>query len=294
MFSIKIFTPMKKSSLIILIIASLQFKVFAQENINNYKYFIVPTSYSFFNEEDKFQINSLTKFLFNKYGFTAFLQNEELPQELTKNKCLALYVNVEEEKSLFKTKLRIDLKDCGGRLVMSSKVGETREKQFDKAFNLALRDAFETYQNINYKYVPSNNVVPVTLEPEIQEPIATKDKEIERLKEEVKALKEVKEETTQIIETPKVVAIEPELKINETKVEMIEESSNLLYAQPIENGFQVVDTTPKIVMILLETGKSNVYMVKGKNAMVYQEDGSWYLSENEGDKVSVKPINIKF
>lgn len=294
MFSIKIFTPMKKSSLIILIIASLQFKVFAQENINNYKYFVVPTSYSFFNEEDKFQINSLTKFLFNKYGFTAFLQNEELPQELTKNKCLALYVNVEEEKSLFKTKLRIDLKDCGGRLVMSSKVGETREKQFDKAFNLALRDAFETYQNINYKYVPSNNVVPVTLEPEIQEPIATKDKEIERLKEEVKALKEVKEETTQIVETPKVVAIEPELKINETKVEMIEESSNLLYAQPIENGFQVVDTTPKIVMILLETGKSNVYMVKGKNAMVYQEDGFWYLSENEGDKVSVKPLNIKF
>lgn len=294
MFSIKIFTPMKKSSLIILIIASLQFKVFAQENINNYKYFIVPTSYSFFNEEDKFQINSLTKFLFNKYGFTAFLQNEELPQELTKNKCLALYVNVEQEKSLFKTKLRIDLKDCGGRLVMSSNVGETREKQFDKAFNLALRDAFETYQNINYKYVPSNNVVPVTVEPEIQEPIATKDKEIERLKEEVKTLKEVKEETTQIVETPRVVAIEPELKINETKVEMIEESSNLLYAQPIENGFQVVDTTPKIVMILLETGKSNVYMVKGKNAMVYQEDGSWYLSENEGDKVSVKPLNIKF
>ena len=285
---------MKKLSLIILIIAGLQFKVFAQNDINNYKYVIVPTSYSFFNEEDKFQINSLTKFLFNKYGFTAFLQNEELPQELTKNKCLALYVNVEEEKSLFKTKLRIDLKDCGGRLVMSSKVGETREKQFDKAFNLALRDAFETYQNINYKYVPSNNVVPVTLEPEIQEPIATKDKEIERLKEEVKALKEVKEETTQIVENPKVVAIEPELKINETKVEMIEESSNLLYAQPIENGFQVVDTTPKIVMILLETGKSNVYMVKGKNAMVYQEDGSWYLSENEGDKVSVKPLNIKF
>ncbi len=291
---------MKKLSLIILIIAGFQFKVFAQEIINNYKYIIVPTSYSFFNEEDKFQINSLTKFLFNKYGFTAFLQNEELPQDLITNKCLALYVNVEEEKSFFKTKLRIDLKDCGGGVVMSSKVGETREKQFDKAFNLALRDAFETYQHINYKYAPSKNDAPVTVESEIQEPIATKDKEIERLKEEVKTLKEVKEvkevkeETAKIVETTKAVTKEPELKINETKVELIEESSNLLYAQPIENGFQVVDTTPKIVMILLETGKSNVYMVKGKNAMVYQEDGSWYLSENEGDKVSVKPLNIKF
>lgn len=297
MFSIKNFTPMKKLSLIILIIAGLQFKVFAQEIINNYKYIIVPTEYSFLKEEDKYQLNSLTKFLFNKYGYTAFLQNEDLPQDLKKNRCLALYTDVVEEKGFLKTKLRIDLKDCGGKVVMSSKVGETREKQFDKAFNLALRDAFETYQNINYKYVPSNNVVPVTLEPEIQEPIATKDKEIERLKEEVKALKEVKEvkeEITQIVETPKVVAKEPELKIKETKVEMLEESSNLLYAQPIENGFQVVDTTPKIVMILLETGKSNVYIVKGKNAMVYQEDGSWYLSENEGDKVSVKPLNIKF
>jgi hypothetical protein len=68
----------------------------------------------------------------------------------------------------------------------------------------------------------------------------------------------------------------------------------LLYAQPVENGFQVVDTSPKIVMILLETAKSNVFIVKGQNAIVYKEEGSWYLSKNDGTKVSIEALNIKF
>ncbi|HEX9828033.1 MAG TPA: hypothetical protein VGA80_15645, partial [Flavobacteriaceae bacterium] len=74
----------------------------------------------------------------------------------------------------------------------------------------------------------------------------------------------------------------------------VKEASNLLYAQPVENGFQVVDTSPKIVMILLETAKSNVFIVKGQDAIVYKEEGSWYLSKNDGTKVSIEALNIKF
>lgn len=293
MFSIKYLIPMKKLCFIILIITGLQFKVVAQEIINNYKYIIIPTQYDFLKEDDKYQLNSLTKFLFNKYGYTAFLQNDELPEDLKKNRCLGLYADVIDEKAFLKTKLRIDLKDCGGNVVMTSRIGETREKEFAKAFNLALRDAFETYQNFDYKYVPSKNDAIESSKPLTDKPVEAKDKEIERLKEEVKTLKQEKVEP-KTVDSPKAVAKEPELKINETKVEIVEESSNVLYAQPIENGYQVVDTTPKIVMILLETGKTNVYIVKGQNAMVYKEDGTWYLSKNEGDKVSVEPLNIKF
>jgi hypothetical protein len=291
---------MKKLSLIILLIIGLQIKAFAQNSINNYKYVIVPTSYSFLNEEDKYQLNSLTKFLFNKYGYTALLSNEELPQDLNKNRCLALYADVVNDKGLFKTKLKIDLKDCGGIIVMSSKVGETREKEFAKAYNLALRDAFETFQKINYSYEPSNNTVSLPTTSVVNENTEEKEKEIERLQEELKSLKEEKKMEPQKVEVPMPAVKEAETEVkeietkaNETKIE-VKEATDLLYAQPIENGYQVVDTTPKIVMILLKTPQSNVYIVKDQDAIVYKEEGKWFLSKNDGNKVSIEALNIKF
>jgi hypothetical protein len=291
---------MKKLSLIILLITCLQFKVFAQESINHYKYIIVPTTYSFLGEEDKYQLNSLTKFLFDKYGYTAFLANEELPQDLKNNRCLALYADVVDDKGLFKTKLRIDLKGCDGSIVMSSKIGETREKEFAKAYNLALRDAFETYQNANYKYEPSHKITSTPALPAVTENTAEKEKEIERLQEELKSLKEEKKMETKTVDVPIPAVKEAKADIKEIKTEAketkieVKEASNLLYAQPVENGFQVVDTSPKIVMILLETAKSNVFIVKGQDAIVYKEEGSWYLSKNDGTKVSIEALNIKF
>lgn len=284
---------MKRTGIIILLLLSLQFKAFSQNSINNYKYIIVPTSYGFLGEEDKYQINSLTKFLFNKYGFTAFLQNEALPQDLMKDRCLALYADVSNDKGLFKTKLKIDLKDCGGMVVMSSKVGETREKDFSKAYNLALRDAFETFQNADYHYEP-NSKTEASVKVQESEPIAEKEKEIVAPNTDKQVLNESNKAVVEVVGVAAVLEEKPAMEINETQVEVIEKSSNLLYAQPIENGFQVVDTTPKIVMILLETGKSNVFAVKGQNAIVYKEDGFWYMSKNDGEKVSVETLNIKF
>ena len=45
---------------------------FAQKNINNYKFIIVPKQYEFQKSEDSYQINSLTKFLFERDGFITF------------------------------------------------------------------------------------------------------------------------------------------------------------------------------------------------------------------------------
>jgi len=47
-------------------------------------------------------------------------------------------------------------------------------------------------------------------------------------------------------------------------------------------------------MILLKTGVSDVYLVKGEDAIVYKENGKWMLSKvtMSGNKVS--PLNVKF
>lgn len=274
---------------------------FSQSNINDYKYIIVPNQYDFLKENDRYQINSLTEFLFNKYGYQAYMQDEEFPQDLHNNRCLGLTADVINESNMFKTKLRIDLIDCNGIVVQSSKFGESREKVFAKAYNLALRDAFSTFQNMDYVYQP-NEAILSKVKPQSTTAVANakEQEEIARLKGEIKALKEEKVESVEVVkpiaESKMVEKLNVESITKETTeiaVEIETISSGVLYAQPIENGFQIVDTTPKKVMVLKNSGVKDVFTVEGKKAIVYKKGDNWMYSES-GDILKGDIINIKF
>lgn len=268
------------------------------EVIDNYKYIIVPLKYEFLNESDKYQLNSLTKFLFNKYGYTAFLENDPFPDDLRSNRCLALKAEVVKDRGGFlSTKLIINLMNCNGELVVASKVGKSREKEFKIAYNLALRNAFETFQFYKYNYKPDPNIEALSSNLNVEssalndEETKKAQEEIERLKQEVAALKEEKK-----VEKAVIIPVAETSSVNKKieQSEALNEDRKVLFAQPIENGFQVVDTAPKVVMILLETPKANTFIVKDQNAIVYKEDGFWYLSKNDGKSTSLETLNIKF
>ncbi|MFK7834472.1 MAG: hypothetical protein AB8B52_14450 [Winogradskyella sp.] len=241
----------------------------AQKNINYYKYVIIPKSFEFSKGEDQYQLNSLLKFLFNKHGYEAYFL-DELPEDLKKDRCLGLMAEVSNDESgMFKTKLGIALKDCFENVLMTSKIGESRLKQYDKAYNQALRDAFETFQNLNYIYTA-------------QESLAQTPKEE---KQPVKEMVKVEE---------KVAVPSLETETNQSASEIKSEISEIFYAQTIPSGFQLVNSEPKVVMILLSTSAKEVFIVKDKNAIVYKNQGKWFYSENDGVSTLEKEVNIKF
>lgn len=268
---------------------------FSQDNINDYKYIVVPNQYGFLKEKDQYQLNALTKFLFNKYGYTAFLQNEDFPDDLKINRCLALYLDANLEKALFKTKMRLDLSDCNGEIVISSKIGETREKEFSKSYNLALRDAFETFKELNYNYQPNANIIAKGSSTNTSKEIEKSKSEIERLQKEIEVLKEEKE--TVKVGVPKTAVPIQKESVKEITIEPTANPSDALdvfYAQPIDNGFQIIDTTPKKVMVLFYSSIPDTFIVKGRDAIVYKKEGLWILAENDGSNLNTEVINIKF
>jgi beta-phosphoglucomutase-like phosphatase (HAD superfamily) len=283
---------MTKAFFILSFLILAYFNAFSQSNINDYKYVIVPNQYDFLKENDRYQINSLTKFLFNKYGYQAYMQDEEFPEDLHNNRCLGLTVDVINDSGFFKTKLRIELKDCDGIVVQSSKFGESREKEYAKAYNLALRDAFSTFQNMDYSYLPNETILSKAKQQSTTAVASAKEQEeIARLKGEIKALKEEKveivEDTLPGVESKKVE------ELLATTLDTKELKSELLYAQPIDNGFQIVDTSPKKVMVLKNSGVKDVFTVEGKKAIVYKKGDNWMYSES-GDILKGVIINIKF
>jgi hypothetical protein len=274
-----------------------QTQLTAQASLNDYKYIVVPKQFDFLSSQDQYQTSSLTKFLFNKHGYTVFFDDDDLPQDLSENRCLGLKSDIKELKGFLITKLQIDLVDCKGNVVISSAIGETKVKAYQKAYHIAIRDAFVTYQFFDYKYVPSVSA-------KSNDSDASNIYEIERLKMEVEALKAKQDNVEPITEVKKLEVI----KVSETQDGYVKEAANtllgaevtaavkesILYAQPIANGFQIVDTEPKKVMILLDTGTPDVFIVKGEDAIVYKKEGFWVYAINTGENLQLSVLNLKF
>lgn len=297
---------MKTKFLSLLIACFVVTTTFSQSNLNSYKYVIVPNKFDFLKEKDQYQLNSLTKFLFEKYGFIALMEGDNYPDDLTQNRCLALKSDVLKDSGMFKTKLGVEFKDCNDKVVLLTENGESREKEYAKAYTEALRNAFKQVEVLNYAYVPSKTSATTVARVETTNTAS----EIEKLKAEIEALKQKKEEVVEIVEVKEVVeekpaqmpikigtTLEPKIEVKETKTleaGVKEVLASVLYAQEIENGYQLVDSTPKVVYKIKKTSIKDVFLVENKDATLYKKEGNWILEFYENNALKQQVLNIKF
>ncbi len=122
------------------------------QNINDYQYVIIPEKYDFAKSIDAYQLNSLTQFLFNKYGFDSYRERDKMPFGLEVGSCNALYADVESKSSFLTAKFKVILKDCNGEIIFISEQGKSKDKDFKRAYHEALRNAFVSIEELKYKY----------------------------------------------------------------------------------------------------------------------------------------------
>jgi len=290
---------MKSKYIALLLAVFMSVTMFSQTNLNNYKYVIVPNKFDFLKEKDQYQLNSLTKFLFQKYGFEALMEGEKYPEDLIRNRCLALKSNLIKDSGMFKTKLGLELKDCNDAVVYTSEYGESREKDYQKAYTEALRNAFNSIEALAYSYQPGA-MIATSAPQETHETNTAVAAEIQQLKEEIQNLKKEKEVVVEVAEqevtiVPEVQAVKQPIKeVKKTEVVVKEASTGVLYAQAIENGFQLVDSSPKVVYKIKKTGIADVFMVENKNATLYKKGDNWILEYYENNVLKQEELTIKF
>ncbi|WP_237276225.1 hypothetical protein [Tenacibaculum ovolyticum] len=248
---------MKKVLFILLMITT---SIFSQKQVNKYKYVIVPNKFDFVKEKDKYQTSSLTKFLFNKYGFITFLADENLPVDLVDNKCLALFGTVKSNSNLFTTKTIVELRDCSGRIIYSSNEGKSKIKDYKKAYHEAIRNSFESIKKIKYKYEP---VVGTSIKQEV--------KNINKIQK-LKVISD-SEMTTNNIKDANVIS---------------------LYAQPTVNGFQLINTKPEVVFQILKTSVEDVFILKNKKGILYKDNNIWIVEFYLKGVKFIEKYQIKF
>lgn len=231
---------------------------FAQQ-VNDYQYVVVPSKFSFLKKPNEYGLNELAKALFEKYGFVTYLETDDIPEDVRNYNCNKLYADVLENNNFTTTKLTIVLKDCTNKILFTSQEGKSREKDWKIGYVSAFRDAAKSLDNLNYKYNGT---------------ITTTGREAEKT-----------------INAPAITT-----ELTQVHSQQTQQDVATLFAQPIENGFQLVDNTPKVVMKIYKTGSKDSYIAEKDQlkGMLRQDKGRWIFEYYTAGQLKTETLSIKF
>ena len=280
--------------------------LFAQKNINSYKYVLVPEQYEFQKEADQYQINSLVKFLFDKSGFEVLSTSETYPEDLAKNPCMALKGVVKKEPAFLMTKVKVNLVDCYNNVVYSSADGKSKIKDYQKSYHEAIRRAFASVDSLGYTYNGSVVEREVQVAKTLETPVVTSEpkKEVvvqvaepkqEKVTKPVKVEKEVKVAKTAVV-TPVVVKEPKPVKTYSLEGTYFIDMWGECVIAKKGDGYTVVGGDEDFEFATItNTSKSNLFMVKKTGFKQTQllelnGDGNLQIDSNNGVKI-YKRIN---
>ncbi|MEG3658045.1 hypothetical protein V5097_11580 [Arenibacter palladensis] len=273
----------------------------SQAELNKYKYIIVPTKFETFKNENQYQTSTIIKYNLVENGFTAVYDND-MPADLLANRCLGLLLNLKDDSSMFTTKVTLTLKDCQSNVVYTTVEGSSKEKDYKSAYSEAIKECFKSLTGIGYKYEPSGDTAQATVsfkndvkrieekasvapKQNLPNPVVQQKATLEE--QSYKSMEPVQSNITKAENMPTVALPDVDYKT---------EDSGVLYAQAIANGFQLVDSTPKITLRMYATSQANFYIAQGDvhSGVVLKKGDKWYFEYYEGDKLMGQELNIKF
>jgi len=241
---------------------------YSQNSLNSYKYVIVPERFGFSKENNQYGLSSTTQLLLQQKGFVAEIGSNELPPAVAANKCSSLIADVLEKNGIFTTNLTLVLKDCQGNVLFKSKEGKSREKEWPLAYNGALRDAFTSLDKVPYQYDSTAG--------------RTVNQMAGQTQQTVPALATAQVQTAASAPAP---VGDPGAGIADT-----------LYAQAVPNGYQLIDITPKKVLVLLKTSVPDYYIATAgtSSGVVFKKDDGWFFEYYKDGKLVSQRLKVSF
>lgn len=223
---------------------------------NDNKTIVLSKKLTIFKDDNKYGLADLLKTYFSSKGYKVYFQEDGLPEFYAANACTYLLAYLKEDNNFLQTKIAIEVQTCTKEIVASSNFEASKEKDLKMAHKIVLRKAFES---LDFK----------------------------KLDDYFSKKNNVK--TTNNANS--VAQILPQKK-EEVKEFTLEQ----FFAIPINNGYKIVNSEPKLLFYLYNTSQKEVYLYKSdtKNGVVVKIEGYWVLEYEENEIVKQEILNIKF
>jgi hypothetical protein len=150
---------MKKLSILMLAICSTV--VFGQK-VSDYKYVSIPEKFTSFKGDSYGLETALAKALKSKKYTVLPASKDQWPWEAKDNSCNVLNADVQNLKSFFSNKLKIEFKDCNNKVLFESK-GSSDIKDFEEGLAEALKDALKSIGISNPVQVAATESTPAVV-----------------------------------------------------------------------------------------------------------------------------------
>lgn len=274
-----------------------------EAQLNKYQFVVVPEKFLEFQEENQHHTSTLIKLLFSREGFTTYYERQ-VPDTLISS-CKGLKVDLLDESSMLRTRAILVLKDCKGKEVFRTAQGDSREKDLKVGFREAIEMAFKSIETQNYKYEPDTTAqeaeTPVTLNfhndvKSLEESGDTAQSGRKRAPDRT-VLQEATPEVQRYEDrSPKPSDYNSGAPEGPGKTESGDAAPEVWYAQRLPNGFQLVDSSPRIRLTLMETSMPEVYLAENEatNGLVYKHQDRWCFEYYQDGEKLVQELHIKF
>ena len=136
---------MKHLFLTLVIIVTCSNLSLAQKTLSDYSFVVVPDEFEFLSKANQYQLNDMAKYYLTKNGFNTYYFSE-LPSV---DNCDGLWADVESIAGFTRTKILVVLKDCKGIEVYRSEPGASKQKEYKKSYQDALRKAFLSFEELD-------------------------------------------------------------------------------------------------------------------------------------------------
>lgn len=294
---------------IFFLVFAVVFKI-SSAQFNDFKYVVVPVKYDAFKNQNQFKTSTITKYLLVKKGLNV-VYSDDLPEDLKKNGCLGLNVDLKDLSTMFTTKAMLVFTDCDGIEVYRTKEGRSKEKNFELSYKQAIEKAIESMEMLNYSYDQEQIGESVIKSTETQSDSVQKDyqkskgeavivnmsNDLKKLRPDEKKEYVIEKEATTDRQIHKAIAIKESNLVKKTVSTPKASEIQMLYAQATDTGYQLVDTTPKVVYNLTSTSLDDTYLVEGIDdgkGLLHKKEGKWLLEYNSKNGKTIRELNIKF
>ena len=246
--------------------------------LDQYRYFIVPKQFKAFNKPNEYKTSTLVKYLLINNGMEAAYEDAQ-PADLIMNPCTGLYLDLIDYKKFLTTEVELVFKDCKGKEVFRTQKSKSSIKEFEEAYDDAIRKAFSQIEAMGYEYNGgATDKAEIALDQTTSSPAAETKKE-------------------EIIWKPEQARkMPPKIKAN-FKNDVATLDENKLKAFDEGASFRVENVKKETQFYISPTLVNDVYLIQGgkEQGIVFKKNGKWFMEVlNQNGAHRVEWIDLSF